>query len=58
MEKNKTSKITLDKDDSFEVLIKKLNGGNPIQMKNIDKVPAYSSTKFDDVEIYKKLLEE
>lgn len=56
--KNKTVKITLDKDDSFEVLIKKLNGGNPIKMKNIDKVPTYFSTKFDDVEKYQKLLEE
>lgn len=49
--------ITLSKDDSFEVTVKKLNNGNPMQVKNIDKTPAYFSTKFNDVDEYKALLE-
>lgn len=49
--------ITLSKDDSFEIIVKKLNNGNSIQMKNVDKSIVYFSTKFNDVDEYKALLE-
>jgi len=49
--------ITLNDDNSFEIIIKKLNNGKPIQMKNIDDTPTYFSTKFGDVDKYKALLD-
>lgn len=50
--------ITLSSEDSFQVIIPQLNEKEPIELKNIDKVPTYSSTEFDDVEEYEKLLDE
>lgn len=50
--------ITLSPEDSFYVIIPQLNEKEPFELKNIDKVPTYSSTEFDDVEEYEKLLDE
>lgn len=50
--------IILSPEDSFYVTISQLNEGEPIELKNTDKVPTYFSTEFDDVEEYKKLLDE
>ncbi|MBE6053511.1 MAG: hypothetical protein E7212_06290 [Clostridium sartagoforme] len=55
---NQTIEIILDKNNSFEIIIKKINSGNPILLKNIDKVPGYFTTEFDDIDKYKLLLEE
>ena len=55
---NQTIEITLDENNSFEIIIKKVNSGNPIVLKNIDKIPADFTTGFDDVDKYKLLLEE
>lgn len=50
--------ITLSPEDSFEVIIEQINGDEPIELKNIDKVPTYFPTEFDDAEEYEKLLDE
>ena len=55
---NQTIEITLDENNSFEIITKKVNGGNPIILKNVDKVPGYFTTEFDDIYKYKLLLEE
>ena len=55
---NQTIEITLDENNSFEIITKKVNGGNPIILKNVDKVPGYFTTEFDDIDKYKLLLEE
>lgn len=55
---NQTIEITLDKNNSFEIITKKVNSGNPIVLKNVDKVPGYFTTEFDDIDKYKLLLEE
>lgn len=49
-------KITLSPKDSFEIRIDQINEGEPIELKNIDKVPMYFATEFDDVEEYERLL--
>jgi len=49
--------ISLNAEDSFEIIISQLNDGNPIQLKNIDDTPIYFSTEFDDVDKYKSLLD-
>ena len=45
-------KIELEKDDSFNLpmqkLIEKLNEGNTIQMKNLNKTPTYFEQVFSD----------
>ncbi|MEH7388493.1 hypothetical protein V7147_24305 [Bacillus sp. JJ1521] len=48
--------ITLNNDNSFGLIVKKINDGKPINMKNIDEVPIYISTEFDDVDEYISLL--
>ena len=53
---NQTIEITLDENNSFEIITKKVNGGNPIILKNVDKVPGYFTTEFDDIDKYKLLL--
>lgn len=50
--------ITLTPDDSFEVRIAQINGGEPIELKNNGKVPTYITTEFDDVEEFEELLNE
>lgn len=50
--------ITLSPDNTYERTIHQLNEGEPIELKNTDKVPTYFSTEFDDVEEYEKLLYE
>lgn len=50
--------IILTSEDSFEIVVNQLNDKKSIQLKNVDKVPTHFSTDFDDVEEYKKLLEE
>ena len=54
--KKQEFEITLTDEDSFEIIINQLNDTKPIQLKNIDKVPTYFSTEFDDTEEYIKLL--
>ncbi|MEK5442622.1 hypothetical protein [Fredinandcohnia sp. FSL W7-1320] len=49
--------ITLNRDNSFDIIVKKLNNGKPITLKNVDATPAYIGTEFDDVDEYKSLLE-
>ena len=49
--------ITLNSDNSFDLVVKKLNNGKPITLKNVDTTPVYIGTKFDDVAEYKSLLE-
>ena len=49
--------ITLKDDNSFEIIVKKINSGKPIQMKSFKDIPMYFSTKFDDVDKYKSLLD-
>ncbi|RFB09656.1 hypothetical protein DZB84_23885 [Bacillus sp. HNG] len=49
--------IKLNKDNSFDLIVKKINGGNPIKLKNIDDTPIYFGTEFDDVDEYKALIE-
>lgn len=49
--------MTLNNNNSFNIVVKGLNGGNPIQLKNIDSIPMYFSTIFDDVDEYILLLE-
>jgi hypothetical protein len=49
--------ITLNGDNSFEVVVKKINDGKPITLKNVDATPVYLGTDFDDVDEYKSLLE-
>jgi len=50
--------ITLNNDNSFEIVINKLDGGAPIIMKNIttDDI-RYSFGIFEDVDEYKSLLD-
>ncbi|WP_096273965.1 hypothetical protein [Paucisalibacillus globulus] len=48
--------ITLDSNNSFDIIIDKINDGKPIKLDNIDDTPIYNSTKFDDIEKYKELL--
>lgn len=51
--------ITLNNDNSFEIVIKKLNNGNSIKMKNIseDDTPFSFGNGFDDIDEYKSLLD-
>ena len=49
--------INLNKDNSFEIYIKKINNGNPILMKNISEIPTTISTEFDNLEDYKTLID-
>ncbi|MEH7225774.1 hypothetical protein V7112_18335 [Bacillus sp. JJ1566] len=49
--------ITLNSDNSFDLIVKKLNDGKPINLKNVNATPVYFGTEFDDVEEYKSLLE-
>ena len=55
---NQTIEIALEKNNSFEIILKNVNDGNPIVMKNIDEVPVYYLTEFDDIEKYKELIED
>lgn len=50
--------LALNKDNSFDIVIEKINNGEPILLMNTSLIPAYSSTEFDDVEEYKDLLSE
>jgi hypothetical protein len=50
--------VALTVEDSFEIVINQMNDKKPIELKNVDKVSIYFSTDFDDVEEYKKLLDE
>jgi hypothetical protein len=49
--------IKLSDDNSFKLIIKKINNGKPIQMKNVSDIPTGFLTKFDDIDEYKALLE-
>jgi len=49
--------ITLNSDNSLDVVVKKINDGKPITLINVDDTPVYIGTEFDDVDEYKSLLE-
>ena len=49
--------VTLNAKNSFEIIIKKLNNGKPIQLKNVSDTPVEFPTKFDDVDKYKGFLD-
>lgn len=49
--------ITLNDDNSFEIIIKKLNNGKPIKMTKHGNLPTYFFTEFDDVAEYRTLLD-
>ena len=53
---NQNIEIALDKDNSFEIIIKKVNDGNPILMKNLGDLPVKFDSRFNDTEEYEKLL--
>lgn len=48
--------ITLNQDNSFEVVIHKLNRGMPIVLKNVDDTPTTFGYSWGDVEYYKTYL--
>ncbi|MEH7380273.1 hypothetical protein V7138_07310 [Bacillus sp. JJ1533] len=48
--------IKLNSDNTFDIIVKKLNNGKPFKMKNFDITPVYIGTEFDDVEEFKALL--
>ncbi|WP_186808964.1 hypothetical protein, partial [Halolactibacillus miurensis] len=50
--------LTLNKENSFDIVIEKLNNDKPIHLVNTSLIPGYSSTAFDDVEEYKELIKE
>lgn len=54
---NQNIEIKLDKNNSFEITMKKVNNGNPILMKNLGDLPVVFDSRFDDTEEYEKLLE-
>lgn len=49
--------ITLNDDNSFEIIVKKLNDEKSIQMKNVSDTPTFFLTKFEDVDKYQSLLD-
>lgn len=53
---NQNIEINLDKNNSFEITIKKVNDGNPILMKNLGDLPVKFDSSFNDIEEYEKLL--
>jgi len=53
-----TIEINLDKNNSFEITIKKVNDGNPILLKNMSDTTTRFSTPFDDIDKYKNLIKE
>lgn len=53
---SKVFEISLSRNNSFEIIIKKLNDGNPIVMKNVSVTPVYYPSNFDDIEKYKSLI--
>lgn len=55
---NQNIEINLDKNNSFEITMKKVNDGNPILMKNLGDLPVEFDSRFDDTEEYKYLLED
>lgn len=54
---NQTFIIELNRQNSFEIIISKLNDGKPIRMNNIGYVPMSFSGDFADVDKYNDLLE-
>ena len=48
--------ITLSTEDSFEIIIDKMNNGEPIKLYKVDDIPTYFETEFDDIEKYKELI--
>lgn len=48
--------ITLNDENSFEIVIKKINKGNTIILKNISAIPGYFSNKYGDEDKYQDLL--
>ncbi|MEG1930376.1 MAG: hypothetical protein RR131_04485 [Anaerovorax sp.] len=54
--KRQDFKIHLNHDNTFHLTIQKLNGGQPILLKNISKTPAYFTYDWDDLKKYRALL--
>lgn len=53
---NKTFKISLNKDNSFEVFIDKINGNKAILLNIMSLTPSEFNTEFKDIEEYKDLI--
>jgi len=49
--------VTLNDENSFEIVIKKLNNGKPIKIKNVSDTPIEITTKYGDEDKYKALLD-
>lgn len=49
--------IKITSDNSFDVIVGKVNGGKPVEMINHSDTPVYFSTIFDDIDEYETLLE-
>ncbi|MFL0268938.1 hypothetical protein [Candidatus Clostridium radicumherbarum] len=50
--------VALNAKNAFNIIIKQLNNGNPIQMKNISTTPGYFKNPYGDEDKYKALLED
>lgn len=50
--------IRLNPDNSFEIVIEKLNGDEPIELEKMSDTYSGFSTAFDDVEEYESLIDE
>lgn len=50
--------VILSPENSFDIQIVQVNEGEPIELKNVDKIPTYFTTEFSDVEDYEELLNE
>ena len=48
--------ITLSAEDSFEIIIDKMNNGEPIKLYKVDDTPIYFPTNFNDVDKYKEFI--
>ena len=53
--KTRNIEVVLNYDNSFEIIASKLNGGEPIRLKNVSITPAYFPTIFGDEDMYEPL---
>ena len=49
--------IVLNEDDVFDISLKKINGGEPVQMIKVGDIPIEFADEFNDVEEYQELLD-
>src|SRR5690606_17354208 len=50
--------VYLNSDNSFDIVVKKLNNGNPIKMVHTNDVPVYGPKYLHDVDLYQTLVAE